>query len=127
MRPVMLRIVMLRIVMLRIAMLRIIMLRIAMLRIAMLRIAMLRIIMLRIVAVFLAVFLIALALVRNTDRARRDDGRNRMLVDHLVDAVAQHYSELIEGFDLPLQFDPVHQENRRWNSFSAQDVQERIL
>ena len=43
--------------------------------------------------------------------ARRNDGGNGVLVDHLTHAVPQQYDELVERVDLTLQFDAVHEIN----------------
>src|SRR5262249_18706022 len=44
--------------------------------------------------------------------ARRHNGRNGVLVDHLTDAVLQQNDELIERVDLALQLDAVHEIDR---------------
>lgn len=51
------------------------------------------------------------AVVRNPNRTRRHDGGDGVLVNHLVDAVAKQHDELVEGFNLTLQFDAVDQED----------------
>lgn len=61
------------------------------------------------------------------NRARRDNSRNRVLVNHLADRVFQQDHELIKRLDLPLQLNTIHQINRNWNTFPTQCVQERIL
>jgi hypothetical protein len=57
----------------------------------------------------------------------RYNGRNRVLVHHLRDGIAQQYNILIERLDLPLQFDAVHKVNRDRDMFFAQNVQKRVL
>ena len=68
-----------------------------------------------------SVFRIAAILVSagNSHVARWDDRGDRVLVDHLIDAVAQQHDELIERVDLSLQLDPVDQINRYRNLFST--------
>src|SRR6185437_3086592 len=61
------------------------------------------------------------------DVAAGHHGRDRMLVNHLADLVAQQYHELVERFDRALQFDPVDQINRDRYMLAAQSVQKRIL
>lgn len=61
------------------------------------------------------------------NRARRDNSRNRVLINHLADRVFQQDHELIKGLDLTLQLNTIHQINRNWNTFPTQCVQERIL
>jgi hypothetical protein len=50
-----------------------------------------------------------------------------MLVNHLTNSVLKQYNELVEGFDLTLQFDPVDEVNGYWNAFLTQYVQIRVL
>ena len=49
---------------------------------------------------------INLSLHRNLDHARRHNGRNGMLVNHLAHRIFEQNHELIERLDLTLQFDP---------------------
>ncbi|VFS62236.1 Uncharacterised protein [Raoultella planticola] len=56
-----------------------------------------------------------IAVVRH--RARRDNSRNCVLVDHLADRVFQQDHELIERLNLPLQLNTIHQINRNRNAF----------
>ena len=58
------------------------------------------------------------------DIARRYDRRDRVLVNHLTDGIAQQNHELIEGFDGALQLDAVDQIDRNRDAFAAQGVQE---
>src|SRR3954466_12761125 len=44
---------------------------------------------------------------REVHRPARDDGGDRMLVDHLRDGIAQQHHVLVERLDLPLQLDAV--------------------
>jgi hypothetical protein len=60
-------------------------------------------------------------------RARRHDGRNGVLVDHLGHGVAQQHDVLVEGLDVPLQLDAVDEVDRNRNVLFAQCVQERVL
>ncbi|CGS38255.1 Uncharacterised protein [Salmonella enterica subsp. enterica serovar Typhi] len=43
------------------------------------------------------------------NRARRDNSRNRVLINHLADRVFQQDHELIKGLDLTLQLNTIHQ------------------
>src|SRR5262245_52746346 len=64
---------------------------------------------------------------RDTHVARRHYGGNRVLVDHLADAIAQQDDELIEGIDLPLQLDAIHEVNRDGHLLLTQRIQKRVL
>ena len=41
----------------------------------------------------------------------RNHRRNRVFVNHLTYGILQQYDKLIEGLDLPLQLDSVHQKD----------------
>src|SRR5437870_11990018 len=60
-------------------------------------------------------------------RARGNDGRNGVLVDHLGDGVFQQHDVLIERFDLSLQLDAVDEVDRNLHVLLAQEIQERVL
>src|SRR3954464_7354059 len=64
---------------------------------------------------------------RNRHRSRRDDRGNRVLVHHLGHGVLEEDDVLVEGFDLALELDAVHQVDRDRNMLLAQRVEERIL
>jgi len=68
----------------------------------------------------------ALAVVQ-AHTACRHDRRNRMLVDHLADAVLEQHHELVERLDVPLQLDSIHQIDRNGNTLLAQRIQKRLL
>jgi hypothetical protein len=53
-------------------------------------------------------------------RSARHDGRDRMLVDHLGDRIAQQDHVLVERLDLALQLDSVDEVDRDGNVFLAQ-------
>src|SRR4051812_32216648 len=55
------------------------------------------------------------------------DGRDRVLVDHLRDGVAQENHVLVERLDVALQLDPVDEVDRNRNVLLAQQVQEGVL
>ena len=59
--------------------------------------------------------------------ACRNDGRDRVLVDHLRHGVAQQDNVLVEGLDLALQLDAIDEIDRDGNVLLAQQVQERVL
>src|SRR5215469_11090460 len=59
--------------------------------------------------------------------ARRHDGRDRVLVDHLAHAVLEQDHELIERVDLALQLDAVDEINRYRYALLAQGIQEGVL
>ena len=61
------------------------------------------------------------------DRSGRHDGRDRMLVDHLRDRVAQQDHVLIEGLDLALKLDAVDQINGHRNMLATQRIEKRVL
>src|SRR6056297_1165084 len=61
------------------------------------------------------------------DISRRHDGGNRVLVDHLADAVFQQHYELVERLDLALQLDAIHEVNGHRYLLSPQGVEERVL
>ncbi len=61
------------------------------------------------------------------DRTTGNNGRDRMLVDHLGDGVAQEHNVLIERFDLALKLDAVDEVNRHWHMLTAQSVEEGVL
>eukprot|EP01136_Pigoraptor_vietnamica_P011500 Opistho-1_new@50419 len=54
-------------------------------------------------------------------------GRDRVLVDHLGHGIAQQDHVLVEGLDMPLQFDAVDQVDGHRHMFLAQQIQEGIL
>jgi hypothetical protein len=54
----------------------------------------------------------------------RGDG---MLVNHLTHGILEQYHELIERFDLSLQFDAIDQKDGYGDMFLAQNVKERVL
>src|SRR5262249_47681756 len=57
---------------------------------------------------------------REVHRPTRDDGGNRVLVDHLRHGVAQQHHVLVEGFDLALELDAVDQVDGYRDVFSTQ-------
>jgi hypothetical protein len=59
--------------------------------------------------------------------ARRHDRRDRMLVDHLADRIAQQHDELVERFHRSLQLDAIDQIDRNRHALTPQRVQKRIL
>ena len=59
--------------------------------------------------------------------AARDDGGNRVFVDHLGHGVAQQHDILVEGLDLSLQLDTVDEVDRYRHVLPTQGVEERIL
>lgn len=60
-------------------------------------------------------------------RARRHDRRNGVLVDHLGHGVTEQHDVLVEGFDVPLELDPVDEIDRNRNVLFTQCVQKRVL
>ncbi len=50
-----------------------------------------------------------------------------MLVDHLRHGVAEQHNVLVKRFDLPLEFDAVHQINGHRHMFTPELVQKRVL
>ena len=50
-----------------------------------------------------------------------------MFVNHLRHGIAKQNHILIEGFDLPLQFDPIDEINRNRNMLATQGVEKWIL
>jgi len=50
-----------------------------------------------------------------------------MFVNHLRHGIAKQNHVLIEGFDLPLQFDPIDEINRNRNMLATQGVEKWIL
>src|SRR6185312_11321957 len=64
---------------------------------------------------------------RQAHVARRHDGGDGVLVDHLTDAVLQQHHELVERIYLALQLDAVDEVDGYGHPFFAQRVQERIL
>src|SRR5688572_4575749 len=63
----------------------------------------------------------------DADVARRHDGRDRVLVDHLADRVAQQHDELVERLDGALQLDAVDEVDRDRDALAPQRIEERIL
>jgi len=63
----------------------------------------------------------------DADIARRHDGRDGMLIDHLAHRVAQKHDELIERLDSALQFDAGDEIDRRGHAPTPQRIQKRIL
>src|SRR5690606_28051142 len=61
------------------------------------------------------------------DGARRHDGRDRVLVNHLRHGVLEQHDVLIERFDLALQLDAVDQVDRYGDVFASQRVEEGVL
>jgi hypothetical protein len=59
--------------------------------------------------------------------ARRHDGRDGVLVDHLAHRVAQKHDELIERLDGALQFDAVDEIDRHRHALTPQRIQKWIL
>jgi len=59
--------------------------------------------------------------------ARRHDGRDGVLVDHLAHRIAQKHDELIERLDSALQFDAVDEIDRHRHALTPQRIQKRIL
>src|SRR6266550_5859792 len=59
--------------------------------------------------------------------ARRNDGRDSVLVYHLGDRVFQQHDVLIERLDLTLQLDAVDEVDRDLYVLLAKSVQERVL
>ncbi len=60
-------------------------------------------------------------------RAGRNHRRDGMLVHHLRDCILEQNHILVEGFDLALQFDAIHQINRNRHMLAPQGVEERVL
>src|SRR5579863_6296794 len=67
------------------------------------------------------------ALFRQPHVARRHDGRDRVLVDHLADTVLQEHDELVKGVDLTLQLYAIDQIDRHRHPLLAQGIQEGVL
>ncbi|AKM46121.1 hypothetical protein QY76_01140 [Edwardsiella sp. EA181011] len=61
------------------------------------------------------------------NRAGRNNGRDRVFVDHLADRVLQQNDKLIKRLNLALQLNTIHQIDRNWDTFTTQRVQERVL
>jgi hypothetical protein len=61
------------------------------------------------------------------DRARRHDGGDGVLVDHLGDGVLEQHDVLVEGFDLALQLDAVDQVDRDGDMLATKRVEEGVL
>jgi len=59
--------------------------------------------------------------------AARDDGGDRMFVDHLRHGVAQQHNVLVKRLDLPLQLDSIDEVDGDWYMFPAQCVKKRVL
>jgi hypothetical protein len=70
---------------------------------------------------------LAIGVLREGDRARRNDRRNRMLVHHLGDGVLEQNDILIEGVDLPLQLDAVHEVDGNRHALAPQGIEKRVL
>ena len=64
---------------------------------------------------------------RQPNVARRNHGRDRVLVYHLADRVAEYDNELVERLDLTLQLDPVNQIDGYRGSVPSQRVEIGIL
>ena len=64
---------------------------------------------------------------RQAHVARRHDRGNRVLVDHLADAVLQQHHELVKGIDLTLQLDAVDEVDRDGHPLFAQGIQKGVL
>lgn len=64
---------------------------------------------------------------REVDGTTRHDRGNGVLVHHLRHGIAQQHDVLIEGFDLTLQLDAVHQIDRNRHMLPTQGVQEGVL
>ncbi|MDB5244472.1 MAG: hypothetical protein JWN18_342 [Parcubacteria group bacterium] len=61
------------------------------------------------------------------DGSRRNDGRDRVLVDHLRHGVFQQDDVLVERIDLALQLDAVYQIDRDLHMLLTELVQKRVL
>jgi hypothetical protein len=64
---------------------------------------------------------------RQTHVARGHNRGNGVFVNHLADAVSEQDDELIEGIDLALEFDAVHEVDRDGHTFFAQGIEKWIL
>ena len=64
---------------------------------------------------------------RDAHLTGRHDSRNGMLVHHLVNGVFQHDYELVERFDLALQFDTADEIDCDGNLFLALYIKKRVL
>ena len=65
--------------------------------------------------------------VRNRYCASRNDGGDRVFVDHLGDGIFEQNDVLVERLNLALQLDAVDEVNGDLNVLFAQRVQERVL
>src|SRR5690606_35796038 len=81
------------------------------------------------VAYRIVVFRMSLLLILhgNAHGAIGHHGGDGVLVHHLVDGVLQDDDELIEGFNLTLEFNTADQVDGHRDFFFAQHVQERVL
>jgi hypothetical protein len=61
------------------------------------------------------------------DGTTGNNGRNRVLVNHLGNGIAQQHNILIERFDLALKLDAVDEVDRHRHMLTAQSVEERVL
>ena len=70
---------------------------------------------------------VALAVIRvrmlDMNISGRDDGRNCVFVYHLAYIIFKQYDKLIEGFDLPLEFNSIDQKNRNRNMLSSKCIE----
>ena len=64
---------------------------------------------------------------RQIDRTRRYDGGDGVLVHHLRHGVLEEHDVLVEGLDLALELDAVHQIDLYGYVFLAKGIQEWIL
>jgi hypothetical protein len=71
--------------------------------------------------------LLTLGRTREAHWTARHHGGNGVFVDHLADSVLQQNHELVEGFDLALQLDAVHQIDGNRYAFLTQGIQVRVL
>jgi hypothetical protein len=64
---------------------------------------------------------------REVHCAAWNDGRNRVLVDHLGHGVAQQHNVLVKRLNLALQLDAIDEINRHRHMLTAQSIEEWVL
>src|SRR5688572_11471866 len=64
---------------------------------------------------------------RDRHRTCRDDRGDGVLVNHLRHGVLEQHDVLVEGFDLALELDAVHEVDGNRHMLFAQRVEERVL